>query len=163
MFCDSGEQQEFTIRDLMDEFHVTARALRFYEAKGLLSPMRRGRARAYSAEDRARLAIVLRGRRIGFSLDEIREMLDFQQVRRRGRAALRVTRDRLKERAEQLEKQRIDIDHALMDLSAGIAWLEARIADEEPSKDLKTSAAAFEALARSWLWGEQSAGGSNTP
>lgn len=162
MSTESVDTDEFTIRDLMEEFDVTARALRFYETKGLLSPGRRGRARVYSSVDKARLALVLRGRRVGFSLDEIREMLDFQEVRRRGRASLRATRDRLAARAEQLEAQRLDIDAALDDLRAGIAWLDARTAEEEPSDDLKRRAAAFEVLARSWLWGGEP-GGERTP
>lgn len=144
--------QELTIRDLMEEFNVTARALRFYETKGLLAPERRGRARVYSRGDRARLMVVLRGRRVGFSLDDIREMLDLHDTQKGGRAALLAARAKLEARAEQLHRQREDIDAALEDLAAGLEWLDARIACAEPSDELKSRAAAFEALTQSWLW-----------
>ena len=70
----------FTIRDLVKECGVTARTLRFYEEKGLLSPRRHGQDRLYSRRDRARLKYVLMGKRVGFSLDEVREMLDLYDL-----------------------------------------------------------------------------------
>src|SRR5690606_21352750 len=79
---------EFTIRDLAEAFGVTARTLRFYEQKGMLRPRRRGAARIYSAADRAHLALILRGKRVGFSLDEIREMLDLEAIDAGGHAHL---------------------------------------------------------------------------
>ena len=66
----------YTIRQLTKEFSVTARTLRFYEDEGLIAPERRGQTRIYSARDRARIILILRGRRVGFSLAEIREILD---------------------------------------------------------------------------------------
>ncbi len=144
--------REFTIRELMEEFDVTARALRFYESKGLLAPRRRGRARVYSWADRARLAAILRGRRVGFALDDIRDMLDLYEAQKGGRPALLAARAKLQARADQLRRQRVDLDAALEDLAAGLDWLEARIARQEPSDDLKSRAAAFEALTQSWLW-----------
>ena len=70
----------FTIRDLTKEFDVSARTLRFYQEKGLLDPARRGEQRLYSRRDRARLAYVLAGKAVGFSLEEVREMLDLYDV-----------------------------------------------------------------------------------
>ena len=70
----------FTIRDLTKEFGVSARTLRFYEEKGLLDPARRGEQRLYSRRDRARLAYVLAGKTVGFSLEEVREMLDLYDL-----------------------------------------------------------------------------------
>src|SRR5215831_8376542 len=70
----------FTIRDLTKEFGVSARTLRFYEEKGLVDPGRRGEQRLYSRRDRARLAYVLAGKSVGFSLEEVREMLDLYDV-----------------------------------------------------------------------------------
>ena len=70
----------FTIRDLTKEFSVSARTLRFYEEKGLLDPARRGEQRLYSRRDRARLAYVLIGKSVGFSLEEVREMLDLYDL-----------------------------------------------------------------------------------
>ena len=74
------ERDVFTIRDLTKEFAVSARTLRFYEEKGLVDPGRRGEQRLYSRRDRARLAYVLAGKAVGFSLEEVREMLDLYDV-----------------------------------------------------------------------------------
>lgn len=147
-------QAEYTIRDLAEAFGVTARALRFYEAKGLLRPRRRGQARLYSANDRARLNLILRGKRVGFTLDEIAEMLDVEGLGEGGRTAMSAAAARFRARVLQLRAQRADIEHALRDLEAGLAWLEARLARVEPDADIKTRAAAFEALARTWLYGD---------
>ena len=74
------ERDIFTIRDLAKEFGVSARTLRFYEEKGLLDPTRRGEQRLYTRRDRARLAYVLAGKTVGFSLEEVREMLDLYDL-----------------------------------------------------------------------------------
>ena len=74
------ERDVFTIRDLTKEFAVSARTLRFYEEKGLLDPTRRGEQRLYTRRDRARLAYVLAGKTVGFSLEEVREMLDLYDL-----------------------------------------------------------------------------------
>jgi DNA-binding transcriptional MerR regulator len=149
-----GLQQRYSIGDLCAEFRATPRALRFYETKGLLRPERRGQARIYSATDRARLALVLRGKRVGFTLDEIKALLDLHEMDPRDRSALAHMRDRLAERVESLKRQRADIDTAITDLENGREWLEERLNDREPSEDLKARAAAFEALARSYLRGD---------
>src|SRR5881397_1418683 len=80
----------FTIRDLTKEFAVSARTLRFYEEKGLLDPARRGEQRLYSRRDRARLAYVLAGKTVGFSLEEVREMLDLYDLGDGGVTQLKV-------------------------------------------------------------------------
>jgi DNA-binding transcriptional MerR regulator len=72
--------ETYTITDLCEEFQVTARALRFYEDEGLISPSRQGLSRIYSWRDRARLAWILRGKRVGFSLADIREMIDLYDI-----------------------------------------------------------------------------------
>ncbi len=141
----------YSIRDLCAEFRVTPRTLRFYETKGLLRPARRGQSRVYSATDRARLALVLRGKRVGFALDEIKALLDLHAMDPHDRGALAHMRDRLRERIEDLKRQRADIDHAIVDLENGREWLEERLSNREPSPDLRARAAAFEALARSYL------------
>ena len=74
------DREEFSISEMCAEFGVTARALRFYEDEGLISPRRQGLARIYSHRDRARLAWILRGKRVGFSLADIREMIDLYDV-----------------------------------------------------------------------------------
>ena len=138
---------EFTIRDLAETFGVTPRALRFYEQKGLLKPNRRGATRLYSAADRARLALILRGKRVGFSLDEIKEMLEIETLDSRSFDQMRRALTRFRQRIEALEGQRNDIDAAINELTAGCRWLEERLADREPPEDIKRRARAFEALA----------------
>jgi DNA-binding transcriptional MerR regulator len=106
-------QQTFTIRDLAKEFGVTARTLRFYEEKELLSPERQGQERLYSRRDRARLKLVLMGKRVGFSLEEIRSMLDLYDLGDGRVTQLKVTFARFNERIERLKQQRTEIDEAI--------------------------------------------------
>jgi len=142
---------EYTIRELADRFDVTARTLRFYEQKGLLSPTRRGSTRVYSAADAARLDLILRGRRVGFSLEEIREMQEIERLDAGSRHRLEAALERFRDRIATLERQRRDIDYALAELTAGCRWLEEKIADREPPEDIKRRARAFEALAAARL------------
>jgi DNA-binding transcriptional MerR regulator len=110
---DRPGQQNFTIRDLAREFGVTARTLRFYEEKELLSPERQGQERLYSRRDRARLKLVLMGKRVGFSLEEIRSMLDLYDLGDGRVTQLKVTFARFNERIERLKQQRAEIDEAI--------------------------------------------------
>ena len=142
---------EFSIRDLAEEFGVTPRTLRFYEQKGLIGPKRRGSARVYSAADRARVELILRGKRVGFSLDEIRDMLDLQFIDLGGRERLEPAIARFEARIEALERQRQDIDDAIDELTSGLAWLKTRLEDREPTSEIKRRARAFEALAAARL------------
>jgi DNA-binding transcriptional MerR regulator len=123
------DRDAFTITDLSAEFGVTPRALRFYEDEGLIAPQRRGVSRIYSHRDRARLAWILRGKRVGFSLAEIREMIDLYDIGD-GRAAQRaVTMNRCRERIAALRAQRDDIDAAIAELDGFVTLLE------EPNED----------------------------
>jgi DNA-binding transcriptional MerR regulator len=106
-------QQTFTIRDLTREFAVTARTLRFYEEKELLAPARQGQDRLYSRRDRARLKLVLMGKRVGFSLEEIRAMLDLYDLGDGQATQLKVSHARFNERIERLQAQREEIDQAI--------------------------------------------------
>lgn len=148
---------EYTIRELAVRFDVTARTLRFYEQKGLLSPKRRGATRIYSATDAARLDLILRGRRVGFSLEEIKEMQEIESLGEGSRPRMEAALQRFQDRITTLNRQRADIDHALKELKNGCRWLEERIADREPPEDVKRRAHAFEALAAASLqaWGEE--------
>lgn len=141
----------YSISELAAEFAVTARTLRFYEDKGLLSPSRQGQVRVYSAADRARLRLILRGKRVGFSLDEIREMMDLESLAPGSPVHLGLSLKRFRARIDALKQQRRDIDDAIEELETGCAWMQARLADLEPSDELKSRARAFEALARARL------------
>lgn len=107
--------QRYTIQQLAQEFGVTPRALRFYEDKGLIAPARRGQTRLYSDRDRTRIRLVLRGQRLGFSLEECREVIDMYDPKQAGgaRQLLRLC-DKIREhRAELLQKLR-DIEATLV-------------------------------------------------
>jgi DNA-binding transcriptional MerR regulator len=143
---------EYTIREIAERYGVTARTLRYYEQEGLLHPRREGAKRLYNKADRARLELILRGKRVGFALEDIKEMLDVQLLGKgANRDALQKSIDRFGERIDALKQQRADIDESISELSAGKRWLEERLADREPSDDLKRRARAFEALAQARL------------
>ncbi|WP_026353759.1 MerR family transcriptional regulator [Woodsholea maritima] len=142
---------EFTIRELAETFDVTARTLRYYEQKGLLSPKRKGANRIYSAADRARLVLILRGKRVGFALSDIKEMLDLEALDQGGKTHLEAAIVRFRARIKDLRRQRDDIDGALSELEAGCRWMEERVENREPSEDIKHRARAFEALAAARL------------
>jgi DNA-binding transcriptional MerR regulator len=117
--------EHYTISDLSAEFGVTARALRFYEDEGLIAPERRGLQRIYSHRDRARLAWILRGKRVGFSLAEIREMIDLYDIGDGRRVQRQVTLERCRRRIDTLERQRADIDAAIAELADFVALIES--------------------------------------
>jgi DNA-binding transcriptional MerR regulator len=110
------DQEEFSIRELTREFRITARTLRFYEEKGLIAPRRAGQDRLYSRRDRARLKYVLMGKSVGFSLEEIRAMLDLYDLGDGQVTQLRVALGRFREQIERLTQQRRDIDRAIAEL-----------------------------------------------
>ena len=116
----------YTIGELCDEFEVTGRALRFYEDEGLLTPERRGTQRLYAERDRARLAWILRAKRVGFSLATIREMLDLYDLGDQRRTQRQVTVARCKERITALEEQRRDIDTTIAELRDFIDLLDRK-------------------------------------
>ena len=121
----------YSIRQLTKEFGVTARTLRFYEDEGLIAPERRGQTRIYSQRDRARIILILRGRRVGFSLAEIREILDLYAMHDGGVAQAVHSRKKFVERIAALEQQKIDIDESLIELRRGIASLDERLSAQQ--------------------------------
>jgi len=125
-------ERSFSIRQLCLEFKCTPRALRFYEDKGLLSPARQGLNRVYSYKDRARLQLILRGKRVGLSLAEIREILELYGKGDGGAAQNAKALKRFRERIVAFEQQRKDIDDHLDELRAACARLEAFVAQARP-------------------------------
>lgn len=121
---DAEGREKFSISDLSTEFGVTARALRFYEDEGLIAPERVGLSRVYSRRDRARLAWILRGKRVGFSLSDIREMIDLYDVDDDRWTQRRVTIEKCRDRIAFLDRQRADIDAAIAELDGFVTVLE---------------------------------------
>ena len=105
-----------TIGELADEFCVTTRTIRFYESKGLISPTRRGVARAYSRRDRARLKLILRGKNLGFSLEEIAEYLKLYDADPAQIAQTQMLLSGVDRMIEDLQLKRADLDRTLKEL-----------------------------------------------
>jgi DNA-binding transcriptional MerR regulator len=116
-------QHKFAIGELCEAFGVTPRALRFYEDERLIAPERRGTSRFYSERDRARLSWILRGKRVGFSLNEIRELLDLYDLGDRRQTQKRVTIERCRQRIEALRRQKDDIDATISELETFLTTL----------------------------------------
>ena len=121
---DALARERFTISDLSAEFGVSARALRFYEDEGLIAPTRSGLARIYSKRDRARLAWILRAKNVGFSLSEIRELIDLYDLGDGRAEQRRTTLVRCREKIAELEAQRADLDSSIRELSDFVATLD---------------------------------------
>jgi DNA-binding transcriptional MerR regulator len=115
-----------TIREMCEAFEVTPRTLRFYEAKELLTPIRIGTRRLFTRRDRARLALILRGKRFGFSLEDIRQTLDLYDRDGGNTAQRQRAFDLAVERLAEMEAQRAELDLAIADLKAELADAEAK-------------------------------------
>lgn len=131
----------FTIRQLTKEFSVTARTLRFYEDEGLIAPERRGQTRIYAVKDRARILLILRGRRLGFSLAEIREYLALYNSENNA-VQLTHARQKLEQRIVAFEKQKLDIDLAINELKRSIVEVDQLLAEAPSTAKGGASAAA---------------------
>ncbi len=116
-----------TIRQMCDAFGVTARTLRFYEAKELLAPVRDGQKRLFTKRDRARLKLILRGKRFGFALEEIRQLLDLYDMGDQQQTQLKRTYEVGREHLADLKKQRAELDEAIADLTDQLKWAEKTI------------------------------------
>lgn len=128
---DSSKKTQFGIGDLAKEFGCTLRTLRFYEDKGLINPKRDGMNRVYSRRDRARLKLVLMGKNVGFSLSEIRDMLDLYDLRDGQVTQLRVALSRFNEQITVLENQRRDIEQAIEELTRTVEIISGMLKQKE--------------------------------
>ncbi|MEM1153498.1 MAG: MerR family DNA-binding transcriptional regulator [Pseudomonadota bacterium] len=120
--------QTYSISDLAKEFEVTTRTIRFYEEKGLISPLRDGQKRLYSNADRVRIKLILRGKRIGMTLQESVEFIDMYDPEHNNDDQLRSLVDNIKARRERLLQQKRDIDEMLIGLDEVQGNCEATLA-----------------------------------
>ncbi|MFT5219549.1 MAG: DNA-binding transcriptional MerR regulator [Gammaproteobacteria bacterium] len=132
--------QTYSIGELAREFEITSRALRLYEEAGLLNPERAGTRRIYSERNRVRLRLILRGKRLGWSLAEIKESFDLYDSTHGEQAQLELMIEKLSARRNALQAQKLDVEHALDELdriqrNAQQALSDIRAVDAKPSRD----------------------------
>ena len=121
--------ETMTIREMCDAFDVTPRTLRFYEAKELLFPIRQGQKRLFTRRDRARLKLILRGKRFGFSLEEIRQLLDLYNMGDGQETQLSRTYALAEKHLADMEAQKAELEEAIAELKEQMAWGESRLAE----------------------------------
>lgn len=127
-------EDTMTIREMCDAYEVTPRTLRFYEAKELLFPIREGQKRLFTKRDRARLKLILRGKRFGFNLEEIRQLLDLYHMGDQQVTQLTRTYDIACERLADMERQRAELTEAIDELKEQIKWGEKMISSLKSPK-----------------------------
>ena len=119
-----------TIREMCDQFQVTARTLRFYEDKELISPIRKGQKRLYTKREIIRVKLILRGKRFGFSLEEIRELLDLYYLGDQQKTQIQRTYNLGNHRLQEMQAQRQELEESISELKerlqAGLEWLQAK-------------------------------------
>ncbi|MEM7489068.1 MAG: MerR family DNA-binding transcriptional regulator [Pseudomonadota bacterium] len=123
-----------TIREMCDAFEVTPRTLRFYEAKELLFPQREGQKRWFTRRDRARLKLILRGKRFGFSLEEIRQLLDLYDLGDGQYTQVARSYEIGRQRLAEMIRQRDELNDAISELEGQLQWGERMLADMQPRK-----------------------------
>jgi DNA-binding transcriptional MerR regulator len=121
------ERAEFSISELAQEFDVTPRAIRFYEDQGLLAPRREGQRRIYTPRDRTRLKLTLRGKRLGLTLAEIRELIDMYEPGRDDRPQLERFREVLEAHRKSLLQQQADIEAQLAEIQTFEKRVQSRL------------------------------------
>ena len=130
----------YTIGDLSREFDVTLRTLRFYEDKGLLSPKRQGTSRIYNRRDRARLKLALMGKKVGFSIVEIKEMLDLYDLKDGQATQIRVTLERFEDQVGVLKQQKQDIEQAIEELTRTMDIVKGMLKEREAAEQQAVAA-----------------------
>ena len=116
------QNDQMTIREMCDLFDVTPRTLRFYEAKELIAPIREGQKRLYTKRDRARLKLILRGKKFGFSLEEIRQLLEMYHMHDQQHTQIIKTYELAQIRLQELKRQREDLDQTIEELEEQLRW-----------------------------------------
>ena len=129
----SMSDELMTIRQMCDAFGVTPRTLRFYEARELIFPERRGQHRLYDRRDRARLTLILRGKRFGFSLEEIRQLLELYEPGGTNSAQIAATISVGRQRLADMERQYAELSEAIVDLKSQLSDAETRLAASRAS------------------------------
>jgi DNA-binding transcriptional MerR regulator len=127
MFMTTGDLMDpetMSIREMCDAFEVTPRTLRFYESKELLFPIREGQKRLFTRRDRARLKLILRGKRFGFSLEEIRQLLELYYVGDQQETQLKRTLEVARERLDDLERRRAELDDAIDEMRSQMGMVD---------------------------------------
>jgi DNA-binding transcriptional MerR regulator len=138
MLCDRGDAMTddvMTIRQMCEAFDVTPRTLRFYEAKELLSPVRQGQRRLFTRRDRARLKLILRGKRFGFSLEELRQLLDLYDKGDQQHTQIARAYEVAKARLVEMETQRDELEAAISELREQMTWGERMLASLKDNRD----------------------------
>ncbi|MDH5798112.1 MAG: MerR family DNA-binding transcriptional regulator [Paracoccaceae bacterium] len=120
-----------TIREMCEAFDVTPRTLRFYESKELLNPIRQGQRRLYTRVERGRLKLILRGKRFGFSLEDIRQLLDLYNMGDQQETQIRTTYDLGLQRLAEMETQKNELEETIADLKKQLAFGDELLAGYE--------------------------------
>ena len=129
--------ETMTIREMCDAFSVTPRTLRFYEAKELLFPLRQGQKRLFTKRDRARLKLILRGKRFGFKLEEIRQLLDLYDKGDQQYTQLSRAHEIANERLKEMQRERDELTEAIADLREQMKWGSKILASLKKSRESK--------------------------
>ena len=116
------QNDQMTIREMCDLFDVTPRTLRFYEAKELIAPVREGQKRLYTKRDHARLKLILRGKKFGFSLEEIRQLLEMYYMQDQQQTQMTKTYELAQVRLQELKRQREELDQTIEELEEQLRW-----------------------------------------
>lgn len=122
-------EETFDISDLAKEFAISTRTIRFYEEKGIVSPRRSGHTRIFNKRDRARLVLALRGKRLGFSLDEVKKYLELYDVDPSGSTQARHLAGKIDEMLEVLEEKQVDLTETIAELIDLRSQSHARLSD----------------------------------